>query len=177
MKNSIQTLLLVAALVTSACSSGAPSITIDIYGLDDMQFGVKDTADYLKTGEEIEVDGERYFLLEAIHAEPGQHLTVNLETISHMNKEAIAHNWVLLSMRANPREFALESQMADDNNYIAPEYEDFVIEHIPVVGNGESTSIEFSLPDSSGNYDFICSFPGHYTGGMHGILSLTEDAS
>ena len=37
---------------------------------------------------------------------------------------------------------------------------DQVIAHTTVVGGGESVTIEFAAP-AVGEYDFLCSFPGH----------------
>lgn len=177
MKNSIQYFSLALFMFFIGCSGGATSITIDLIGLDDMKYAVKDTADYLETSEEIEVEGKDYYLLEGIHAEPGQSITINLKTISDFDPSAMAHNWVLLYMTAAPQEFSLESQEATDNEYISPELEEQVIAHSEVIGHGESTSVKFSAPDSAGNYDYICTYPGHYTGGMGGILYVNEDIS
>ena len=50
-------------------------------------------------------------------------------------------------------------QYLPDNGYIVA---------TDLIGGGEQTTITFTAP-SSGEYDFICSFPGHY-GLMQGRL-------
>lgn len=50
---------------------------------------------------------------------------------------------------------------AKDNDYI-PEDASLTLAHTNMVGGGESTEIVFSAPEV-GSYDFLCSFPGHYS--------------
>jgi uncharacterized cupredoxin-like copper-binding protein len=37
---------------------------------------------------------------------------------------------------------------------------------------GESDSITFTLPDEAGEYEFICTVPGHYEAGQWGTLTV-----
>ena len=57
--------------------------------------------------------------------------------------------------------FAEEALKAKATDYI-PEDQSNVIAHTKLVGGGESTTITFHAPEK-GTYDFICSFPGHYS--------------
>jgi azurin len=61
---------------------------------------------------------------------------------------------------------------ARDNEYIAPDYEDQLIAYTEMIGGGETSTVEFTVPETAGDYDFICTFPGHYQGGMVGILRV-----
>jgi azurin len=50
--------------------------------------------------------------------------------------------------------------------------EDQVIIDTGLVGDGETQSITFNAPDEQGAYDYICTFPGHFTAGMKGTLTV-----
>jgi azurin len=47
-----------------------------------------------------------------------------------------------------------------------------VIAATKLAGNGETVEVTFDVPKVAGNYDFVCSFPGHYLGGMRGVLTV-----
>jgi len=66
--------------------------------------------------------------------------------------------------------FARESLSARDNDYISPNFEDNIIASTAMLGNGESDTVTFTVPEEPGEYTFICTFPGHYAGGMVGKL-------
>jgi azurin len=66
--------------------------------------------------------------------------------------------------------FARASITARDNGYISPDYADQVIAHTAMLGAGQTDTITFTVPSEPGEYDYICSFPGHYAGGMFGKL-------
>jgi azurin len=85
----------------------------------------------------------------------------------------MSHNFVVLSMDADADQFARASLQAADNEYISSEYEDWVIASTNMLGNGESDSVTFTVPEEPGTYQFICTFPGHYSGGMVGTLVVT----
>lgn len=142
--------------------------TIEIFGTDDMRFKVRADADLegLQTGD---ASGE-YVLLEAIEASPGEEIRVKLTTVSNLPPTAMSHNFALVELGTNVDEFARESLGARDNDYISSNFEDQIIAHTAMLGNGESDTITFTVPDEPGEYDYICTFPGHYSGGMVGKL-------
>ena len=78
-----------------------------------------------------------------------------------MEKSVMGHNWVLLKQGTVINEFGQKAVQAKDNDYI-PEGTDAVITHTKMIGGGEEVTIEFEAP-AAGEYDFICSFPGHYS--------------
>ena len=146
--------------------------TIDIYGIDRMKFVVKDTTGGVMVGESVEVNGETYYMLEGISAETGEELTVRLTTISSLPPSAMSHNFVLLSQDTDPAAFNTASIKAKDNQYIAPEMEDQVLQDTGLVGGGETAEITFNAPEEVGDYEYVCSFPGHFSAGMRGTLSV-----
>lgn len=180
------------ALIVSACSGSsdqqqqaaegttgetetsmeAEGRTIDVYGIDRMKYVVKDTTGGVMVGESVEVNGETYYLLEGISADTGEELTVKLTTVSSLPATSMSHNFVLLEGGANAQEFVNASMSAKDNDYIAPDMTDMILHHTEMVGGGESTQVSFSAPEEAGDYEYLCSFPGHFAAGMKGILSV-----
>ncbi len=144
--------------------------TVNIIGTDNMRFVVAEEQDGLVTGG---ASGQN-IILEAIEASPGEELRIQLTTVSNMPPTAMSHNLAILDLEADTEAFARASLQARDNEYIAPEYEDWVIAATAMLGDGETDSFTFTVPEQTGEYDYICSFPGHFQGGMVGKLIVTE---
>lgn len=146
--------------------------SIHVYGLDRMKFAVKQQSENLQTGQEVTINGTTYYILEGITAQAGQELTITLETISQLPASAMSHNWLLLEMGTDVQAFASASAQAKDSDYVAPSYEDQVIIDTGLVSGGESKSITFTVPEQTGEYDYLCTFPGHFSAGMRGTLTV-----
>lgn len=140
--------------------------TIEIIGTDDMKFVVSEAAEGLVTGGQA----GQYVLLEGIEAEPGEQLRIRLTTVSNLPPTAMSHNLALVDLGTDIDAFARASITARDNEYIAPDFEDQVIVTTAMLGDGESDTITFTVPDEPGEYDYVCTFPGHFAGGMVGVL-------
>ncbi|MEX0994697.1 MAG: plastocyanin/azurin family copper-binding protein [Balneolaceae bacterium] len=143
------TLLLLAGPLTLYAAGEAEEEprTIEIEGRDNLQYNVKE-----------------------IVAEPGEELRIVFKTISNMPPAAMQHNIAILKSDADVDAFANASMMARDNEFIAPEMEDQLIAHTEMIGGGETSTIEFTVPEEPGEYLYICTFPGHYQAGMKGVL-------
>ncbi len=144
--------------------------TINIIGVDDMKFVVESEAEGLVTGEAV---GD-YILLEAIEVAPGEEIRVTLTTVSNLPPTAMSHNFTVVEMGTDVEAFWQAALQASDNEYIAPEFEDQVIVATDMLGDGESDTVTFTAPEETGEYDYLCTFPGHYTGGMYGKLIVQE---
>lgn len=140
--------------------------TIEIVGNDDMKFVVSEPAEGLVTGART----GQYYLLEAIEASPGEELRIVLTTISNLPPTAMSHNLAIVELGTDVDAFARASITARDNEYIAPAFEDQVIVTTRMLGNGETDTITFTVPETPGEYDYVCTFPGHFAGGMVGKL-------
>lgn len=108
-----------------------------------------------------------------IDAKPGETIRLTLETISNMPANAMAHNVAIVDLGVNVEEFVLASMSSPDTEYISPDYEDQLIAYTEMIGGGEVSTVEFTVPETPGDYEFVCTFPGHYFGGMKGILRVT----
>lgn len=127
----------------------------------------------------IEMTGNNQleFSVTDIEARPGEKIKVVLTTVSDFPKMAMAHNFVLLDSGVDAAAVASASAKASDNEYIAPEMEDKILEYTGLAGGGETVEVTFTVPKDAGTYEYICSFPGHFSGGMKGTLTVTKQAS
>lgn len=139
------------ALPSFAVDSDNDVRTIVIKGTDDMKFDVT-----------------------LIEAKPGETLRITLETVSNMPAQVMAHNVAIVDLDVDMEEFVIASMSATDNEYIAPDYEDDVIAYTKMIGGGEVDTIEFTVPETTGDYEYVCTFPGHFFGGMRGILRVSN---
>lgn len=145
--------------------------TIEIYGLDQMKYAVKDQGETLGTGEMVEsAGGNSYRLLKDIKAEPGELIRIKLTAATNLPPESMSHNWILLKPEADPDAFAKAAIQAKDQNYIPGDRTDNIIARTDLASGGKTVEITFTVPDQKGSYDYLCSFPGHYTAGMTGKL-------
>ena len=96
-----------------------------------------------------------------IRVKAGEKVTLTLRHTGKQPVEVMGHNFVLLTQGTDIPTFAGEAASARDNDYI-PEDTEAVIVHTKLLGGGQEDTITFDAPEP-GTYDFICSFPGHYS--------------
>ena len=108
--------------------------------------------------------------VKTIQATPGEALKVTLTAVSAMAKAEMAHNFVLLAKGTNADAFAMEAAMARDNGYIPKSKAASILAQTKFAGGGETVEVVFNAPKEPGEYMYICTFPGHYVGGMKGKL-------
>lgn len=150
-------LLTLPAIGALALSSGDDTLasdevrTIEIIGTDRMKFDVT-----------------------AITAAPGERIRIVYTTKSNIPKAAMAHNVVFLEPDTDEEAFVNASARASDNEYIAPDYEEQIIAATDLAGGGETVEVTFTVPEEPGEYEYICSFPGHYSAGMKGMLTVKQ---
>lgn len=145
--------------------------TIDIIGINKMRFVVEENGEQIGTGETVETTaGETYLLLENIKAAPGEELRIRLTTVSTLPAGAMAHNWLLLALGTDTDAFATAAAMARATDFIPSDMADQVIAHTGLASGGETVEVTFTVPEQTGNYDYLCSFPGHFAAGMNGTL-------
>jgi len=140
--------------------------TIEMIGTDQMKYVVEEKQDGITTGG----SSGNYMLLESISAEPGEKIRVRLTTISDLPESAMAHNFVLLTLSADPSAFTNEAVKAKDNGYIPADKKDQILSMTEMAAGGETVEVTFTAPEETGKYDYVCTFPGHYASGMKGKL-------
>lgn len=112
---------------------------------------------------EVEISGndQMRYDKERIEVPAGSTVKLTLKHIGQLPKEAMGHNFVLLVQGTNMEDFAMKAITASGNDYIPASEEGKIIAHTKMLGGGESATIEFEAP-AAGEYDFMCSFPGHW---------------
>jgi azurin len=121
---------------------------------------------------EITGNDQMKFDVALIEAKPNQKVTVTLKNVGSMPKVSMGHNWVLLELDVDPQKFMEAGTVHMGRDFIAPEFESKVIAHTKLLGPAETDTISFAAPEKPGDYTYLCSFPGHYTIGMKGILKV-----
>jgi len=143
--------------------------TIEIIGIDAMKFAVEEPTEGITVGDTTGSNND-LLLLETIQAEPGEEIRIRLITRSTLPATAMAHNWVLLTMDADATAYARKAVSARDQDYMPSDLSDQVLEHTGLAAGGETVEVTFTAPTEPGEYEYICSFPGHYAAGMKGFL-------
>lgn len=130
-------------------STRDPVRTIDIVATDDMQYSVT-----------------------AIEAAPGEELRIRLRAEGVIPKVAMAHNVVVVELHTDIDTLLKEGAPYRDTDFIPPTMMTNVIAKTALAGPGERVQVTFTVPDTPGDYPFLCTFAGHYQAGMKGVLSV-----
>lgn len=112
------------------------------------------------------------FSKEHLTVAPGEKVTVKLVNKSSLPAGAMAHNWVLLKAGTDPTAFDRAAGNAPGNGFFPEAKADEVIAHTGLVAGGHSDTVTFTAPDKPGDYEYICTFPGHMVAGMKGVLTV-----
>jgi azurin len=88
----------------------------------------------------------------------GKKITLHLK--NNATTEAMKHNWILVN-RGKVDEVGIAGLQAGEAKQYIPDSPD-ILQHTELLGPGKETSITFDAP-APGEYEFLCSFPGHYT--------------
>ncbi|MDP0500695.1 MAG: plastocyanin/azurin family copper-binding protein [Verrucomicrobiota bacterium JB022] len=118
----------------------------------------------------ITANDQMKFNLTRIEAKPGQVLSITLDNIGKMPKASMGHNLVVLHDGVDPKAFASAAARASQHEYLPPSEAASILTATRMLGGGESDTIVFQLPDKPGLYPFVCSFPGHFSAGMKGVI-------
>ena len=86
----------------------------------------------------------------------------------------MAHNWILLAADADAQAVDEAAAQAKDNDYVPKDMSDQILAHTGLVAGGETDEVTFTAPEEPGDYEYICTFPGHLAAGMKGTLTVEE---
>lgn len=129
----------------SAIVDDGKVVTVQIEGLDSMKYN------YTR-----------------IDVAAGRTVKLTLTHTGKMAKNVMGHNLVILKKDVDVKAFAMSAIAAKATDFIPAGSEDKIVAMTKLIGGGESDTIEFAAPEA-GTYNFICTFPGHFTM-MKGIL-------
>jgi azurin len=145
--------------------------TVQIYGIDNMKYVVKKENGAVETAGNIKAsNGKKYLQLKNISVAAGEKVRIILTSIGSLPASAMSHNWILLKTGVDPSTFATAAMQAKDNEYVPTDQKKNVIAHTSLAAGGETVEVTFTAPDKKGEYDYLCSFPGHFQAGMKGKL-------
>ena len=99
--------------------------------------------------------------LSEIDVNEGQTVVLTLNHTGTMPIASMGHNFVLLKQGTDLAKFEEKASKAQKDGYIPTDTSD-IIAHTKLIGGGESDTITFKAPEK-GTYDYMCSFPGHYS--------------
>lgn len=130
-----------ALLSVMAVPAMAATCDVTIEGNDAMQFNTK----------EIVVD------------KTCEDFTINLVHVGKLPKAAMGHN-VVITKAADRQAVANDATSAGPANDYLKADDARVIAHTKLIGGGEKDSVTFKTAalEAGGDYDFFCSFPGHW---------------
>lgn len=142
------------------------SLLIAALGCDSKTSGDKSTSKTEKNAEKsgvikLTAGDQMKFDQTQLKAKAGEKVTLIFTHTGKMKKTAMGHNFVLLKKGTDVKTFAGKAMKAKDTDYI-PVGDAAIIAYTKVIGGGESVTITFTAPEK-GSYDYICSFPGHYS--------------
>ena len=132
----------------------------------------KAAAPAAKGARTVELTGgdDMKFNLTQIAAKPGETIHVVLKNVGTIPKIAMAHNFVVLTLAADPAEFNKASANARDTDYVPQDKKAQIVAATKLAGPTETVEVTFKAPAKAGSYPYMCTFPGHYAAGMKGQL-------
>jgi len=122
----------------------------------------------------IQADDKMRFDVTAFDAKPGQKIVVTIKNIGTTPKFSMGHNFVLLDRMVNPsnvQRFLDTASGEAAHDYVPPTSKE-VLAHSKLLGPSESDTVAFSAPYVPGDYLYVCSFPGHYSQGTKGFMTV-----
>ena len=118
----------------------------------------------------ITANDDMKFDVSTIEAKPGQKLIITLKDVGSTPKFSMGHNFTVLNKGTNVNKFIEAGAEHAANSYLDPAMKGNIIATTKLLGPGESDTITFKAPMVPAEYDFVCTFPGHYAVGMKGKL-------
>ena len=117
------------------------------------------------------IPGQMKFALPEFTVKPGQRVRITLT-----NPDDMQHNMLVLRPGTIEAVGALADAMvsapdAAERQYIPPTPD--VMWFTPLVDPGQSAVLEFTAPRQSGDYPYVCTFPGHWRI-MQGTMKVAE---
>jgi azurin len=119
---------------------------------------------------DIVANDEMKYSLTTITAEPGEEIRIRLVSKGVIPKVAMAHNVVVVEIETDIDTLLKEGAPYRDTDFISPSMMKYVIAKTALAGPGERVQVTFRVPETPGEYPFLCTFAGHYQAGMKGTL-------
>jgi azurin len=125
----------------------------------------------------IQADDKMRYDVTAFDASPGQKIAVTIKNIGTTPKFSMGHNFVLLDRIINTGNiqsaFLDKASTEASHDYVPPGAKE-VLAHSKLLGPEESEVVTFNAPYIPGEYLYVCSFPGHYSQGTKGVMTVKQ---
>lgn len=123
---------------------------------------------------EVQADDTMKFDVTAFDATPGQKISITLKNTGTTPKLSMGHNLVVLDRAVNEQNVLkwLDTASSEAAHDYVPRTSKEVLAHTKLLGPGETDTITFNAPQIPGSYLYVCSFPGHYSQGTKGIMTV-----
>ena len=95
---------------------------------------------------------------------PADTILLTLKNVGSIPKIAMGHNLVILKKDIDSLSFG-QKVLASGGSATNPLPKSLlgdVIAHTNLLGPGESETITFEAPKAKGDYEYVCTFPGHF---------------
>src|SRR3954471_11781011 len=123
---------------------------------------------------EIQADDKMRYDVTAFEAKPGQKISVTFKNVGTAPKQSMGHNFVLLDRTittVNVQKFLDVASSEAEHDYVPGRSRD-VLAHSKLLGPNETEVVTFNAPFVAGDYLYVCSFPGHYSQGTKGVMTV-----
>ena len=124
---------------------------------------------------QVQADDKMRFDVTAFEVRPGQKVAITIKNVGTTPKFSMGHNLVVLDKQITEQniqaKFLDPASMEASHDYV-PQNDKSVLAHSKLLGPGESDTVTFSAPQVPGQYLYVCSFPGHYTQGTKGYMTV-----
>jgi len=123
----------------------------------------------------VQADDKMRYDVTAFDASPGQKVSLTIKNIGTTPKFSMGHNFVLLDRvitMANIQSAFLDKASTEAAHDYVPSGAKEVLAHSKLLGPGESEVVTFNAPYIPGEYLYVCSFPGHYSQGTKGVMTV-----
>jgi azurin len=124
----------------------------------------------------IQADDKMRYDMTAFEVKPGQKVSVTLKNIGTTPKFSMGHNFVMLDRTVNTsnvQRFLDAASTEAAHDYVPPASKE-VLAHSKLLGPNETDTVTFTAPYIAGEYLYLCSFPGHYSQGTKGFMTVKQ---
>lgn len=113
------------------------------------------------------------FDIKIFEVSPGKIIKLTFKNIGSIPKIAMGHNLVVLNKGVDALAFGQKvlASGGSATNALPKSLLGDVIAHTKLLGPGESETISFTAPKESGDYQYVCTFPGHFAM-MRGLMEV-----
>ena len=104
------------------------------------------------------------FDIKSFEVKAGDEVKLTLKNVGKLPKIAMGHNLVILKKGVTAIAFGQKAlgAGANANNPLPDGVKSDVVAFTKLLGPDESDTITFTAPAEAGNYEYVCTFPGHF---------------